>query len=95
MTSKIILVVAVSFLLVSTGCSRKVRAEGRTVSASSDSSDSSDSSGNHPGTAEVNGPVMVTCVSATGDSGDLPPCIIDGPGGSGVVKVGDKSGGAR
>ena len=85
MASKIIFVVGLSFLAVSTGCSRKVRAETRTISANSDAS------GNHPGTAQVDGPVMVTCVSATADGGGLPPaCIIDGPGGSGVVKIGDK-----
>jgi hypothetical protein len=85
MTAKVVFVAALSFWVVATGCSRKVRAETRTISASSDAS------GNHPGSAQVDGPVMVTCVSATGDGGGLPPaCIIDGPGGSGVVKIGDQ-----
>ena len=83
MMSKIICVAAVS-LWVLAGCSHKARAEAQTITASSDAS------GNHPGTADVPGPMTVTCVSAIGDTGGpRPACVVDAPGG-GVVKIGDK-----
>src|SRR6202035_4019792 len=67
-------------------CNHKVRAESRKISASSDAA------GSHPGSADVSGPVAVTCVSATDDTGTVTPpaCIIDAPGTGGVVKIGDK-----
>ena len=86
MTTKIIFIVALISLVTLSACSRKVRAESRTISASSNAS------GSHIGPADVGGPVTVTCVSATDDSGSaIPPaCVIDAPGTKGVVKIGDK-----
>ncbi len=51
-----------------------------------------DSKGSHSASAVVNGPVEVTCVSATDDSGKPTPpaCIIDGPGADGAVDIGHK-----
>lgn len=84
--SKSIFIVAISSLAVLSACNRKVRAESRVISASSDSS------GSHPGSADVSGPATVTCVSATDDTGTVTPpaCIIAAPGTSGIVKIGDK-----
>jgi hypothetical protein len=86
MTSKLITIVAISCLAILSGCSRKVRAESRTISASSDAS------GSHPGDAELSGPATITCVSATDETGTATPpaCVIDAPGTHGVVKIGDK-----
>ena len=86
MTSKVISIVAISCLVVLSACDHKVREASRTISASADST------GSHPGDADVPGPVAVTCVSATDDTGIATPpaCIIDAPGTNGVVKIGDK-----
>ena len=86
MTLKVISVVAFGSLGLLSGCNHKVRAASRTISASSNAS------GSHTGSADVAGPVMVTCVSATDDAGSaIPPaCVIDAPGTHGVVKIGDK-----
>jgi hypothetical protein len=86
MTSKLITIAAISCLAILSGCSRKVRAESRTISASSDAS------GSHPGDAELSGPATITCVSATDETGAATPpaCVIDAPGTHGVVKIGDK-----
>lgn len=86
MTLKVISIIALGSLAVLSGCNHKVRAESRTISASSNAS------GSHNGSADVAGPVMVTCVSATDDTGTATPpaCVIDAPGTHGVVKIGDK-----
>ena len=85
-TSKLISIVVLSSLVVLSGCNHKTRAASRTISASTDAS------GSHPGSADIPGPVMVTCVSATDDTGTVTPpaCVINAPGTSGVVKIGDK-----
>jgi len=84
--SKFISIVALSSIAVLSGCNHQARASSRTISAKSDAS------GNHPASTKINGPVMVTCVSATDDTGTATPpaCVIDAPGASGVVKIGDK-----
>ena len=86
MTLKVISTIALGSLAVLSACNHKVRAESRTISASSNAS------GSHTGSADIAGPVMVTCVSATDDTGTVTPpaCVIDAPGTSGVVKIGDK-----
>ena len=85
-TSKLISIVVLSSFVVLSGCNHKTRAASRTISASTDAS------GSHPGSADIPGPVMVTCVSATDDTGTATPpaCVISAPGTSGVVKIGDK-----
>jgi len=67
-------------------CNHKAHVDSKTISASSDSK------GSHSASAVVNGPVEVTCVSATDDSGKPTPpaCIIDGPGADGAVDIGHK-----
>src|ERR1700680_2659358 len=67
MTQKITLIIALGSLAVLSACNRKVRTESRTISASSDAS------GSHVGIADVPGPVTVTCVSATDDTGSATP----------------------
>jgi hypothetical protein len=82
--SKAISIAAVCSLAVLLGCSH--RTAPKTISASSDPT------GNHPASADISGPVAVTCVSATDDSGTVtsPACVISAPGTNGVVKIGDK-----
>jgi hypothetical protein len=79
-------IVVISSLRVLSGCNRNTRPALRNIFASSDAS------GNHSGTADVTGPVTVTCVSAMDDTGTAtsPACVIDAPGTNGVVKIGDK-----
>jgi len=85
-TSKFISIVVLSFLAILYGCNHQARASSRTISASSDAS------GSHAGSAKITGPVIVTCVSATDDTGTATPpaCVVDAPGAGGVVKIGDK-----
>ena len=85
-TSKFISIVGICSLAVLSGCNHKARAALRTISASSDAA------GSHPSSADIPGPVTVTCVSATDDTGTVTPpaCVINAPGTSGVVKIGDK-----
>jgi hypothetical protein len=84
-TSKITSSVAVSAMLLF-ACQHKTHADTKTLSASSDSK------GDHPSKAAVNGPVEVTCVTATDDSGTATPpaCVIAGPGTDGAVEIGHK-----
>ena len=84
--SKACSLLAISSMVLFFGCSHKARADAKTISASSDSH------GTHPANSVVQGPVEITCVSATDDSGNPTPpaCIIDGPGAAGVVDVGHK-----
>jgi len=86
MLSKVCSVLAISSAVLFFGCSHKAHADSKTISASSDSK------GNHPASSAVQGPVQITCVSATDDSGNPTPpaCVIDGPGTTGVVDVGHK-----
>jgi hypothetical protein len=83
---KIFSVVAVGSLALLLGCNHKRQAASKTVSASVDTN------GSHPTTAAVDGPVEVTCVSATDDSGNPTPpaCVVTGPGTDGVVDIGHK-----
>ena len=85
-TSKLISIVVLSSLLALSGCNHKTRAASRTISASTDAT------GSHAGSTEITGPVSITCVSATDDTGTVTPpaCVINAPGTSGVVKIGDK-----
>jgi len=85
-TSKFISIVVLSSLAILYGCNHQARASSRTISASSDAS------GSHTGSAKITGPVIVTCVSATDDTGTATPpaCVVDAPGAGGVVKIGDK-----
>jgi hypothetical protein len=82
--SKAIFILAVCFWFVLVGC--RHHAASKTISASSDAT------GSHPASADIAGPVAVTCVSATDDGGDQTPaaCVISAPGANGVVKIGDK-----
>lgn len=84
--SKTMCAVAIASLAILSGCTHKVSAAPKTISASSDSS------GSHPGNAMVGGPAEVTCISATDESGGAPPptCIIAGPGTDAVVDIGNK-----
>ena len=84
--SKVFTVLAISSAMLLFACNRKAHADSKTITATSDSK------GSHPSTAAVTGPVEVTCVSATDDSGKpLPPaCNVDGPGTSGAVDIGHK-----
>jgi hypothetical protein len=85
-TPKFISIGALVSLAVLFGCNQRTRASSRNISASSDAS------GSHPSSAKITGPVMVTCVSAIDDTGTATPpaCVVDAPGASGVVKIGDK-----
>jgi hypothetical protein len=85
-TSKFISIVVLSSLAILYGCNHQARASSRTISASSDAS------GSHAGSAKITGPVIVTCVSATDDTGTATPpaCVVDAPGAGGAVKIGDK-----
>jgi hypothetical protein len=84
--SKVCSLLAISSMVFLFGCSHKAHADSKTISASSDSN------GKHPANSAVQGPVEITCVSATDDSGNPTPpaCVIDGPGTAGVVDVGHK-----
>jgi hypothetical protein len=84
--SKALSVLTFSSALLLFACGHKAHADSKAMSASSDSK------GSHPATSAVTGPVEVTCVSATDDSGNPTPpaCIIDGPGAAGVVDIGHK-----
>jgi len=85
-TSKFISIVVLSSLAILYGCNHQARASSRTISASSDAS------GSHAGSTKITGPVIVTCISATDDTGTATPpaCVVDAPGAGGVVKIGDK-----
>ena len=85
MTKRVMFIAAVGSLAILSGCNHRVRTS-KTISASSDAT------GSHPASADVEGPVTVTCVSATDDSGSVTPpaCVVAAPGTSAVVKIGDK-----
>jgi hypothetical protein len=85
-STKALLVVALSFMTIVVACNRSAQKKTKTISASSDSK------GAHSANATTSGPVQITCVSATDDSGNTTPpaCIIDAPGTSGVVDIGHK-----
>jgi hypothetical protein len=84
-TPKILCLVALSCFALVAGCN-KVHAGRKTVSASADAT------GSHVGSADLEGPATVTCVSATDDTGTVKPptCVVVAPGTNGVVKIGDK-----
>ena len=83
--TKALSVVAITCMTFVAACGHKAK-QSKTVSASADSK------GSHPANATVDGPVEVTCVTATDDSGNVAPpaCVIDAPGTSGVVDIGHK-----
>jgi hypothetical protein len=83
---KLYSIVLVGSMALLFACSHKTRADSKKISATADSK------GSHPATTAVNGPVVVTCISATDDSGKATPpaCVVDGPGASGVVDIGRK-----
>jgi hypothetical protein len=83
--TKVLSVVALTCMTLVVACNHKAK-QSKIIAASADSK------GTHPANATVNGPVAVTCVSATDDSGNATPpaCVIEAPGTSGVVDVGHK-----
>lgn len=84
--AKVLSVVAIVSMVLVVSCNRKTHAAPKNISATTDAK------GSHPATTAVDGPVEVTCVSATDDSGNpTPPAyVIAGPGTSGVVDIGHK-----
>jgi hypothetical protein len=84
--TKTLLVMALGLMTIAEACNRSAPKQAKTISASSDSK------GVHSANTTTSGPVRITCVSATDDSGNATPpaCIIDAPGTSGVVDIGHK-----
>jgi hypothetical protein len=83
--TKVLSVVALTCITLVVACNHKAK-QSKIIAASADSK------GTHPANATVNGPVAVTCVSATDDSGNATPpaCVIEAPGTNGVVDIGHK-----
>jgi hypothetical protein len=87
MMSKILSAMAISSMALLLACNHSTHVASKNLSASSDSKDK------HPASTAVDGPVEVTCVSATDDSGNPaapPACIVSGPGTDAVVDIGHK-----
>jgi hypothetical protein len=83
---KLFSILAISALMLLVGCNHKTEASSKNMKATTDSG------GSHAATAAVTGPVEVTCVSATDDSGSATPpaCVVSGPGTDAVVDIGHK-----